>query len=325
MKKQIKRKDTKTNNLHTHVVGTTYIILNSTVNKVIICAGCVSISLLGLLVCCLVLLAVYGVHWNKIHPAKVLKCYENSSVVLAEVNHFFTSSLSATEDTKHAGDFYHDIEVYQLDSACNNLPTHKAITNANGTDLSLINSTVFYALVGSSISLNICATTNHTPTELERLDVVLYKDSQIIAVEFFHLGTDDEWLCKESTLLLDQQGYYTITFLPPTHQATFTYTAIFSINQIDTKLLYRRVLTNQTLRIHQDTFKVPLTFGATHSCVVATIKDNPHTQRQTVHIQLTFTKQTGVFVIGAVMGILFIIAVLVSTVVSCFFSAKQTH
>ena len=323
MKKQTKRMDRKTNNLYTHVVGTTYSITLEL--KVIICAGCVSISLLGLLICCLALLVAYGVHWDKIHQATVLKCYENSSVVLAEVNHLFTSSLSATEDTKHIGDFYHDIEVYQLGSTCDNLPTHKFISNVNGTDLSLINNTTLYALAGSSISLNICGMTNHTHTELERLDVVLYKDPQIITVEFFHLGTDDEWQCKESKLLLDQWGYYTITFLPPTQEAKFMYNATFTMYEVDSKQLHRRALTNQTLHVHQDTFKVPLMFGTTHSCLVATIKDNPHTLRQTVHIQLVFSKQTTLFIIGAVMGLSFIIAVSVSIAVSCLCSAKQTH
>lgn len=168
-------------------------------------------SLLGLIIFFLALLTAYGVQWNKIHQPATLKCYENSSVVLAEANHLFTSSLSVTEDTKYIGDFYRDIEVYQIDSTCNDLPTHKVISNVNGTDFSSINSTTLYALTGSYISLNICGITNHTVTELERLEIVLYKDSQITAVEFFHLGSDDEWQCKESTLLLDQLHYNVLT------------------------------------------------------------------------------------------------------------------
>ena len=283
------------------------------------------LSLLGLIIFFLALLIAYGVQWDKVRQAATLKCYENSSVVLAEANHLFTSTLNVTEDTKHIGDFYRDIEVYQLDSTCNDLPTHKAISNVNGTDFSSINSTTLYALTGSSISLNICGTTNHTVTELERLEVVLYKDTQIMAVEFFHPGSDDEWQCKESTLLLDQQGYYTITFLPPTHETKFMYNATFTVHEIDTKLLYSRALTNRTLHVHQDAFKIPLAFGATHSCFVATIKDSPHTLRQTVHIQLMLTKQTTAFVIGAVVEILFILAVSVSIVVSCSYLVKKTH
>ena len=248
-------------------------------------------------------------------------------MVLAEVNHLFISSLSITEDTKHIGDFYRDVEVYQLDSACNNLPTRKAISNFNGADFSSINGSTLYALVGSSITLNICGTTNHTATELERLEVILYKDSQIMAIDFFHLGirSDDEWKCKESTLLLDQWGYYTITFLPPTHEANFTYNATFTVSEIDSKQLYGKALTNHTLHVHQDTFKAPLAFGATHSCFVAAVKDSPRTLKQTVHIQLIFTKQMTAFTVGAVIEIFFILAVSVSIAVSCCYITKKPH
>jgi hypothetical protein len=287
--------------------------------------GCGVVSLVGLITLCLALLIAYGVQWDKINQTDTLKCYENSSVVLAEVDHLFISSLSVTEDTKHIGDFYRDIEVYQLDSTCDNLPTHKAISNFNGDDFSSINSTTLYALAGSSITLNICGTTNYTATELERLEVVLYKDSQIMAVDFFHLGSDDDWQCKESTLLLDQRGYYTITFLPPTHEANFTYNATFTVSEIDSKQLHGRALTNQTLHVHQDTFKARLAFGATHSCFVAAIKDSPRTLIQTVHIQLTATKQMIAFVIGAVMETILILAVLISIAVSCCYLTKKSH
>ena len=238
-------------------------------------------------------------------------------MVLAEVDHLFISSLSVTEDTEHIGDFYRDIEVYRLGSTCDNLPTHKVISSINGTDLSSLNSTILYALAGSSISLNICGMTNHTVTELERLEVILYKDSQIMDVDFFHLGRDDEWQCKESTLFLDQHGYYTITLLPPNHDAKFMYNASFTVREIASKQLHGRALTNHTLHAHQDTFKAPLTFGATHSCFVATINDSPHTLKQTVHIQLMLVKQKAVFAIGAVMEVIFILAVSVSIAVSC--------
>ena len=263
--------------------------------------------------------------WDKIHQTDTLKCYENSSVVLAEIDHLFISSLSITEDTKHIGDFYRDIEVYQLDSTCDNLPTHKATFNFNGADFSSINGTILYALAGSSITLNICGTTNYTATELERLEVILYKDSQIMAFDFFHMGSDDEWQCKESTLLLDQWGYYTIIFLPPTHKANFTYNATFTVSEIDSKQLYGRALTNDTLHVHQDTFKAPLAFGATHSCFVAAIKDSPRTLKQTVHIQLTLTKEMTAFAIGAVMEIFFILAVSVSIAVSCCCLTKKSY
>ena len=188
-------------------------------------SGCTHISLTGLLFFSALFIA-YAAQWSKINQVMIRQCCENTSVILAEANHLFMSSLSMTEDTNHIGDFYRDIEVHQLDSKCDSLPTREEInTTTNGTDLSSINGTTFYALAGSSMTFSVCGTTSYTISELERLELILRKESLPIAIGFFHVGTNGEWLCKEKTFILDEPGYYTIIFLPPTYQASFMFNA----------------------------------------------------------------------------------------------------
>lgn len=249
--------------------------------------------------------------------------YENTTVILTEVGHLFTSSLRVTQDTKHIGDFYRDIEIYQRDSSCSDLPTLRQTPPITqyGTDISAINGTTFYALPGSSVTYNICAITNYTTTELERLELLLHKGSlsQPIAIDFFHVGTNEKWQCKESTLHFDKPAYYVITFLPPTHEATFMFNATYDVREIDTEQLYETATANHTLRNDEDTSEFDnLKFSNTYSCFVATIKDNPHTLKQTVHIRLQHSMQKWLFIIGGLVIFAFLVGTLVlSAIILC--------
>ena len=277
---------------------------------------------------CLGLFIAYVVEWKKTDQEMIMKCHENTSVVLTEVNHLFTSSLSVTEDTNHIGDFYRDIEVHQLDSKCDSLPTREEInTITNGTDLSSINGTTFYALAGSSVTFGVCGTTSYAISELERLELILCKESLPLAIGFFHVGTNGEWQCKEKTFILDEPGYYTIIVLPPTYQASFTFNATYSVHEIDTEQLLERAIVNYSLHMDQDSCEFHLKFGAAHSCFVATIMDNPNTLKQNVHIQLHFTKQKTGFITGGVLTSVLIIVTLVMICVCvwCACSLKETH
>ena len=233
-----------------------------------------------------------------------LLCRENSSMILTEVNHQLTGSLKVTEDTRHVGDFQRAVAVYRLASPCSSIPSHRETeTIVNGTDFSLIN--------GSSIQFKICATTNATAPDIERLELILQKNSIPTIIDFFHVGTDDEWQCKESKLDLEEPGYYTINFLPPTHEARFVFNTTYNVREIDAEQLQERASENITLHRDQDSHVFSLTFGAIHSCFVATIKDNPNTSKENVHLKFTFKPQTSGYVIGGVLlPILFIIIVI---------------
>jgi hypothetical protein len=240
----------------------------------------------------------------------ILQCRENTSVILAEVHHFITQSVVVTEDTKHIGDFYRKVEIYRLNLPCSNLPTRIRLNTI--ANLSFSNDTTFYALANSLISFNICGRTNHTIGELERLELVLYKEepqeTTVYVIDFFHVGTNNEWECKESILYLDEPGYFTITFLSPTHPAEFTFNATYTTSEIDFEQLNERAEANYTLYKDQDSHTFPLDFTTDHSCFVAIIGDNLSSLKENVHIELKFFNQKmTIFVAGGILSIFAII------------------
>ena len=250
--------------------------------------------------------------------------HENTTVILGEVHHLFTSSMNVTEDTKHIGDFYRDVEVLQLDLRCKHLPTRTETTSiTDGKDLSSINGTTLYVLAGSTVKFSVCGTTNHTGSELERLELVLRREREIIAIDFFHVGTNNERQCKDSVLSLEEPGYYTINFLLPTHKARFCFNATYNVHEIDTKQLQRRMMNNHTLHTDQDTFTFPLQLRMTYSCFVATIKDSPRTLSQTVHLQVEFSNQRIFFILIGLVPLLIFILILVTVVVLCVCLMKE--
>ena len=61
----------------------------------------------------------------------------------------------------------------------------------------------------------------------------------------FHVGANNEWECKESSALyLNEPGYYTVTFLTPTHPAEFTLNSRYIISEIDLEQLNERAKAN---------------------------------------------------------------------------------
>ena len=198
-------------------------------------------------------------------------------MILTEVNHFFTASVAVIEDVEHIGDFQHYIDVYQLDSKCSHVPGMKYTYNKTGTNLADINETTFYALAGFSMTFSICGATNSTK-ELERLEIVLTaSQSKPVDFDFLHPGTNNTWNCKERTFHLNKPDYYTVLFLPPTHQTSFEFNATYRVNEIDPTHLHENSVANHTLQKDMDSRTFPLKFGFTHSCFVATIRDNPDT------------------------------------------------
>jgi hypothetical protein len=246
-----------------------------------------------------------------------MQCRENTSVILAEVHHFITQSVVVTEDTKHIGDFYRKLEIYHLNLPCSNLPTRIRLNTI--ANLSFSNDTTFYALANSLISFNICGRTNHTFGELERLELVLYKEepqeTAVYAVDFFHVGTNDEWECKESILYLDEPGYYTVTFLSPTHPAEFTFNATYITSEVDFEQLNERAEANYILYKDQDSHTFPLDFRTGHSCFVAIIGDNPSSLKENVHVKLKFFNQkVTIFIAGGILSffaIIYLVALII--------------
>lgn len=231
----------------------------------------------------------------------LLKCFDNTSVILTEVNHFVTASVMVREDTEHTGDFYHNIEVYQLSSGCSDVPGTKHSYTKSGTNLNIIETT-FYALPGFSIAFNICGRTNST-IEPERLEMILSQlpHSKTIGFYFLHPGTNNTWECKKGKFTLTAPDYYSLFFLPPTHPTRFEFNVTYMVHEIDPDMLGKHSVANHTLHKDNDNETIPLTFGAIYSCFVATITHNPDTDKDVVHVQLSFTEQVyGLVVCGGV-------------------------
>ena len=224
-----------------------------------------------------------------------------------------------TEDTRHVGDYQRDVEVYQLVAPCTSIPSRKATPPSAGiTNISSVNGTTFYALADSVANFSICGKTNTTPPDIERLELVVYKDSIHIVTDFFHVGTGDDWLCKESSIHLTEPGYYTFTFLPPTHEAQFTFNATYDLHGIDTEQLQGQAAANYTLNADQDSHVFPLTFGATHSCFVAVVKDNTNTPKENVHVRLHFDHQRSGHIIGGVLIAIAVVVIMIVAVASVY-------
>ena len=270
-------------------------------------------------------LAIYLSDQYEWTAPSTLQCQENTSVILAEVHHFTTHSVVVTEDTKYIGDFHRSVEVYHLNLPCSNLPTRNKVTTT--TNLSSSNGTTFYALANSSINFSVCGRTNHTFGELERLELLLFKDTSqtttVDVIEYFHVRTN-KWECKESKLYLNEPGYYTVTFLPPTHPAEFILNATYTISEIDFEQLSERANISYTLYRDQDSHTFPLGFRVARSCFVAIIGDNLSSLKGNVHVKLKFFNQRMiVFIAAGILSTSTIIYLIVLTVKIYVYTNKR--
>ena len=253
--------------------------------------------------------------------------HENSSVILAELNHFYTESLSVTEDTEHLNDYRHDIEVHHAECKCSDLVTTTTYT-INGSDFSPI--PTVYALAGSSISVQICGSTNVT-TDSERLEIVLSdqleepKFNQIpYKVNFFHPGLNGGQKCKDMIFDLPANGYYTLSFLHPSTPISFDFELTYNIRAIDSNLLAEHTITNYILHADQESYKFPMSHGNKQSCFVAVIRDNPNTSKGDVHIQLNYGNRLDGLIAGAVVLSAVALIVLVLLIVMIALALKHT-
>ena len=273
------------------------------------------LGIAGILFVLLYLGALYTAERFSINQEALLQCFDNTSVILTEVNHFVTASVFVREDTEHIGDFYHNIEVYQVSSRCSDIPGTKHTYTKSGTNLTNINETTFYALPGFSVTFSICGRTNST-IEPERLEIVLIQLPHSETIDFLHPGTNNTWKCKTRKFTLTAPDYYTILFLPPTHPTNFEFNATYMVHEIDPDLLGKHSVANHTLHKDHDNETFPLTFGgAIYSCFVATITHNPDTDKDIVHIWLSFTEQVYGFVVCGGVGGVTIVLLLVSACV----------
>lgn len=241
---------------------------------------------------------------------------DNATVILTELRHFFTGSITVTQDTGYPGDIDHEIGVYIVDSTCNGLPTLEQTDAHTGSDLSAINKTTLYLLAGSSVTYSVCELTNQTE-KTGRLEVVILDNlrstesrenirNSFHKFAYFSTHKSDEPSCDVINHSFEANGYYTIIFLPPPYQAQFEYNVTYRMKVIDLGQL--SVTANHTLYSNKDSYRFLLNFNARSSCSLATIKKGlmPY-----LHIRLEMKGHYDLWVtifLGVTCGIIVIVS-----------------
>ena len=281
---------------------------------------CITFSILLVLMTGAATLTGFAVDQMQQNQPTTRRFRENSSVILTEFSHFFTESLTVTEDTEHQGDFHHDIDVHRVESQCNDV-IKWINTTTNGADHSSI--LTFYVVAGSSLSLNICGYTNST-TYPERLEIVLQdhleepnSNDPPYKVSYFDPGLNSELTCKPLKFDLPTNNYYTLSFLPPSIPMTFEFQLAYNIRVVDPNLLAQHTVANYTLHMDQDSFTFALSDSTKYSCFVAMIRENPNALNKDVHIKLTYSIRWHGLITGSVLlFVFFAIIVTLSSVVA---------
>ena len=284
------------------------------------------ISFLLLLVILVGVLAVAMLGTNHMmNNSKTAVYHDSATVILTEIHHFFTGSITVTQDTGYPGESDHEIGVYIVDSKCNDLPTLEQINAHTGSDLSAINKTTLYLLAGSSITYTVCESTNQTK-KTGRLEVVILDNlkstespenirNSFHKFAYFNVHKSDEPSCDVINHSFEANGYYTIVFLLPPYQAQFEYNVTYRIKTIDFDQL--SVTANHTLYSDKESYKFPLDFSASSSCSLATIKKGltPY-----LHIQFELKGHYDLWVtifLGVVCGMTVIASLVATFVLIC--------
>ena len=251
--------------------------------------------------------------------------HDSATVILTELHQFFTGSITVTQDTGYPGDTDHEIDVYIVDSKCNDLPTLEQINARTGSDLSAINKTTLYLLAGSSITYTVCESTNQTK-KTGRLEVVILDNikstespenirNSFHKFAYFNVHKSDEPSCDVVNHTFEANGYYTIVYLLPPYQAQFEYNVTYRMKMIDLDQL--SVIANHTLYSDKESYKFPLNFSARSSCSLASIKKGvtPY-----LHIQFEMKGHYELWVtivLGVVCGIIVTVSIAAMFVLIC--------
>ena len=218
---------------------------------------------------------------------RLILLHSNSMVILYDNDHDSSGVLRVTEDTGHPGDFDHKIILYRIDSECSDLSVKEEAHKLAGTNFSLINGTTIYTLAGSSMTYNICGSTNST-YQSERLELVFLDELEDLQSPltgyhkfyYFPHGTHGNWECNQVTYNINKDGYYTPIFLTEPREVTFAFTVTFQLRLIPALSLPHYMLT-----ANKEFVEISLT---QHQCVVAFIHENPNIPSPYVHVQISY-------------------------------------
>ena len=288
---------------------------------------CIPFALLSALLLGVLATAMLGIITasHMMNSSNLSLYHDNATVILAELNHFFTGSIKVTQDSAYPGDTDHKIDVHIISSKCSDLPTLELISTHTGSDLSIINKTTLYLLAGSSITYSVCELTSHM-NKTGRLEVVILDNlkstespenirNSFHKFAYFSVHKTDEPSCDVVNHSFEANGYYTVIFLSPPYTAHFEYNVTYHIKVIDFTQL--SVIANHTLYTDKDSYKFPLDFGVGSSCSIATIKT---ASTHYIHIQLKMKEHYDFWVkivLGVVCGLILVISITAILVSIC--------
>ena len=246
--------------------------------------------------------------------------HDNATVILTQVDHFFTRSLTVTQDTGFPGDIDHEIDLYLLNQECSDLPIAEVKHTIYDPPIYALNKTVLYLLPGSFITYSICASTNHTkkPDRLELLVLDNLERAQsfdtgdsFYTFAYFSIGIEEE-NCSDETISIEKAGYYYFVFFPPSHPAQLEVNVTYAVRWIDPNQFSERSI--DILRENHDSHELILdSFPQDkRSCLVATIM---RAAKPYVHIQLQFKPFLETNIGMGIGGAILVIALLLTVAI----------
>lgn len=261
--------------------------------------------------------------------------WSNTTAILASPSH----TLQIVQDVSYPGDWEHEIELFQVNSECADLPKVNHSFTQTGHDFVSINLTTEYALPGSSISILICGSTNFTVRQ-GRLDLVIVKGLEDLrftesilknyySSAYFSPGEDGLWKCKNFILNIESHDYYTLVFLPlpPTSTAVFNYSVTYNILSVD--ISHTKIISRHTLYKDQDKWEFYLPWYKQYStfCIIAIIWNTVHQSIRNLHIKVNYASassieayKAGVSVVIASLSY-FVIGTIIIAIIRCIIPA----
>lgn len=205
--------------------------------------------------------------------------FSGETIITSEIQHFFTKSMTLTEDASNPGDAEQLIHLHCFTMSCDSIPTRRSYQEQSRYNISALPQTTTYLLQGSSINVTLCALSNNSTdrTELLLLNNLTLAKNTIsettphTGFKFFPTGTDGIARCGTFWYDITTTGYYMLAFLQPLHSILYNYT--LNINKVKIDLTSNVSTINYTLAYDEDQCSFSFPFSHHKSCIVAMIEE----------------------------------------------------
>lgn len=166
-----------------------------------------------------------------------MRCQEGTTVILQEVNPFFTQSICVYED--FIGTESHSIEVYRFNSSCDTLPSERSIQRMT----KFTNLTNVYLLPGSTLEYDLILNRANYSTDIDNHIIVYltrglemkFDPHQLQGQIIFkgHIPFDSQPYHYSYEIGDNEHGYYNLHFLLPSDPFTYSLNLTFTNVTID--------------------------------------------------------------------------------------------